>query len=400
MKQSSRRSLISQLIFMTLASSGEALADDARGYVDPHEVSDMRVARATYLRYAQRYATAAEDYGSMAIGYGGQAFGPGWPFSASPLAPQPSTQDLLMYMPYIGAERDQGSCGNCYVWAMTGAMEIARAIHDNASPNSRLSIQYYNSCHVPTDPLDPVLPCCGGNPDEFADWYNDLSGSQKVAIPWDNARWADKDLICESLRRTNIECDTLDTMSVRYPISTISVRRIETGLLDPAVDRGVAIARIKNAIDNNQPVITTIQFSTRDRYRKFVYWWNYKSESDVLDLDVEDPCEVAETEVPFGHTMLIVGYGHDSRGGYWNVLNSFGTTPDRPNGTLRLRMNMDYQCKMLNRGGREFMTLDVQFGDRPPSKNFLMSLPTDIGASRRLEPEHVNREPGRLALLH
>ncbi|WP_437940459.1 C1 family peptidase [Sorangium sp. So ce341] len=400
MKQNSHRSLISQLILMMLASSGEALAEDARGYVDPHEVSDMRVDRATYLRWAQRYAAAPEDYVSMAIGYAGQALGPGWPFTTSPLAPQLSMQDLLMYMPYIGTERDQGSCGNCYAWAMTGAMEIARAIHDNASPNNRLSIQYYNSCYVPKDPLEPAFPCCGGNPDEFADWYNDLSGSQKVAIPWENAEWADRNLTCESLQRTNIECGALDTTSVRYPISSINVRRIETGLLDTAVDRNVAIARIKNAIDNNKPVITTIQFSTRDRYRRFVYWWNYNSESDVFDLDVEHGCEVAETEVPFGHTMLIVGYGHDSRGGYWNVLNSFGTTSERPNGTLRLRTNMDYQCKMLDRGGREFMTLDVQFDDSLPSKNFLMSSSTDIGASWRFEPEHISRGPDHVALLH
>ncbi|MGK3984368.1 C1 family peptidase [Sorangium sp. So ce136] len=393
-------SMAAQMALVTLVSSGEALAEDARGYFDPHEASAMQISDATFLRWMERYARAPEDHVSLAMEHASQAVGWGSPFAKYLQPSQQVPQDLLMYMPYIGEERDQGSCGNCYAWAATGAMEIARAVHDNASPNDRLSVQYYNSCHVPTDPLEPGIPCCGGSLEEFADWYNDLSGSSKVAIPWEKAEWYDKHLSCESLQRTTKDCGALDTTTIQYPISSIGVQRIETGFFDADVNPRTAIARIKAAIDDKRPVILTINMGKDERYREFVYWWNNKTEADVLDLDAEHYCEVGPTEGIFGHTMLIVGYSGDYGDGYWNVLNSFGVTPDRRHGTLRLKMNMDYRCNIRGGAGRMFRTLDVQFSDGAPTKNFLMSSSMDIGASWQFEPEPVSRGPERTALLY
>ena len=52
----------------------------------------------------------------------------------------PSSMSLLSYLPYTPSQRDQGSCGNCWVWASTGALEIGHNI--NSGISDRLSIQY------------------------------------------------------------------------------------------------------------------------------------------------------------------------------------------------------------------------------------------------------------------
>jgi len=42
----------------------------------------------------------------------------------------PGSVNLLPLLPYIPSERDQGNCGNCWVWASTGAMEIEHNINN------------------------------------------------------------------------------------------------------------------------------------------------------------------------------------------------------------------------------------------------------------------------------
>jgi len=38
------------------------------------------------------------------------------------------SKSLLSYLPYTPSERAQGVCGNCWVWASTGALEIDHAV--------------------------------------------------------------------------------------------------------------------------------------------------------------------------------------------------------------------------------------------------------------------------------
>ena len=51
---------------------------------------------------------------------------------------------LLDHMNYKPEQRNQGNCGNCWIWAGTGALEIALDVQEGIK--DRLSIQYVNSC--------------------------------------------------------------------------------------------------------------------------------------------------------------------------------------------------------------------------------------------------------------
>ena len=62
---------------------------------------------------------------------------------------------LLNHIQYTPSERNQGSCGNCWVWAGTGVMEIALDVQN--SIHERLSTQFLNSCKTDS------YACCGGN---------------------------------------------------------------------------------------------------------------------------------------------------------------------------------------------------------------------------------------------
>ena len=95
--------------------------------------------------------------------------------------------DFLDRIDYDPAQRNQGNCGNCWVWAGTGVMEITHDKDDGVF--DRLSIQYLDSCR--TD-----WACCGGGLGGFATWYS----GQGLAVPWHNtnASFADAGRNCQS----------------------------------------------------------------------------------------------------------------------------------------------------------------------------------------------------------
>lgn len=41
-----------------------------------------------------------------------------------------ASRSLLNHLSYMPAERDQGSCGNCWVWAGTGVLEVALSVNE------------------------------------------------------------------------------------------------------------------------------------------------------------------------------------------------------------------------------------------------------------------------------
>jgi len=90
---------------------------------------------------------------------------------------------LLSRLQYTPSQRNQVSCGNCWVWASTGVMGIALNVQEGIS--DRLSIQYLNSCNG----TGSDHACCGGTATMFATYY---TGAGK-AIPWSNtnADWRD-----------------------------------------------------------------------------------------------------------------------------------------------------------------------------------------------------------------
>ena len=96
-----------------------------------------------------------------------------------------TSMSLLGYLQYTPSERYQGSCGDCWVWAGTGVMEIALDVQNGI--RDRLSTQFLSSCK--TDNF-----CCGAWLSDFANWY----GGKGYAIPWanSNAFFQDASKVC------------------------------------------------------------------------------------------------------------------------------------------------------------------------------------------------------------
>ena len=44
-----------------------------------------------------------------------------------------TSMNLLDYLSYIPSQREQGSCGDCWVWASTGVLEIAQSVQEGGS---------------------------------------------------------------------------------------------------------------------------------------------------------------------------------------------------------------------------------------------------------------------------
>jgi hypothetical protein len=233
-----------------------------------------------------------------------------------------SSLNLLSHLNYIPAERDQGSCGNCWAWAGTGALEIAldlqQGVHD------RLSVQFINSCN------SAINSCNGGQLTDLTGFY----AEQRYAIPWSNtnAQW-------QSASGTNtVSCSAIGKVP-QYGISSVGAQTISTHGLGQAT----AIANIKAALNQNKPIWFAFLMATAQDWNTFYSFWNNQSESAVWSDFFPGQ---SWTSGGAGHAVLVVGYNEDDPiKPYWIVLNSWGTANGlRPNGLFRVSMNLDYDA--------------------------------------------------------
>ena len=249
---------------------------------------------------------------------------------------------LLSHLKYTPSERDQGNCNNCWAWAGTGVMGIALDMEEGVF--DRLSVQFTSSCNMAMD-------CCEGG------WLSDLTSfytSQGYSIPWSNsnADWQNGDGNC------NVPCNAIST-SPNYPITSITTETIST----QNVGQAAAIANIKNVLNQNRAVFFGFFLGVLEDWQAFFSFWNNESEDVVWNFD--DSCGKTYTPFGGGHAVLCVGYNDDDpNNSYWIMVNSWGTTPNRPNGIFRLDMDMDYDCVFYDRGlywSYYWQTLDVDF---------------------------------------
>jgi C1A family cysteine protease len=261
------------------------------------------------------------------------------------------------FLDYIPSERDQLNCGDCWVWASTGVMEIALGAQYELK--DRLSIQYLQSCITDTN------ACCGGTLDQFVDLYNQLSFS----VPWsnENASFQDGSRPCDN-NPSSISCDSISTI-LGYPITSIQGQTIPT----TGVGQSTAIANIKNVLHQGKGVYFGFYLSD---FRNFSNFWGNEPEATLWSFDPY--CGQTWGDQSGGHAVLIVGYDDnylDPKDHYWIVLNSWGITSGRPTGLFRMPMVMNYDCLLRETDGStfyalQFQTLDIQFGitETPLSK--------------------------------
>jgi len=264
-----------------------------------------------------------------------------------------TSMDLLGYLQYTPSERDQVSCGDCWVWASTGIMEIALNVQN--SVKNRLSTQLLQSCETNS------YACCGGNPNDFSGWYQ----GKGFMIPWanSNAFFQDGSRSCPSDNSSLVSCGSIST-TPNYAITSIQPVIIPT----QGVGQSKAISNIKNILHQNKGVWYGFWLSDDAGWPAFHDFWNNHNESSVWNPD-----PYSGQTFGGGHAVLIVGYNDDDPANpYWIVLNSWGTQNGlRPNGLFHLAMKINYDDYLIDNNNQkgpslQFYTYDVTFNTQSP----------------------------------
>jgi len=245
----------------------------------------------------------------------------------------PDAYSVLGRLDYNATERKQGSCGNCWVWAGTGCMEVAHDAENDVF--DRLSIQYLNSLYY--DGTGNGYACCGGTLGKFTDFY---SINTAFAIPWDNtnAIWQDGGACCckdYGCSPPNDET-TVPTASIATTPYYIITHIEERTILTQGVGNATAIDNIKSVLASDSAVWFAFYLPTGDDWTTFGNFWGTGSETDLWSPD--DSCGHIWDANGGGHAVLCVGYNETADPPYWIMLNSWGTTDNRPDGLFRMNM--------------------------------------------------------------
>ena len=280
--------------------------------------------------------------------------------------------DLLPLLDYVPNERDQGMCGNCWTWAGTGVLEVALNIEEGIK--DRLSIQLFNSLWPGTIGSD--WACCGGILSYFAEWYEDTG----IAIPWDNpgGSWYDESSTCDD--GESIIPPSVITLEPYYPIGQCEPENVPTH----EVGQAAAISAIKNVLHQNKAVQFSFYMPNLAHQLDFINFWNWSTEEQLWHPD--SYCGQPWVSGA-GHAVVCVGYDETNpEEPYWIMLNSWGTTPDRPQGLFRVAMDMDYDCTFTVGTEHEYsflwQTLAVEFDFPAPQLEHVIAYPNPFDKSR------------------
>ncbi|MCA1917432.1 S8 family serine peptidase [Methanospirillum hungatei] len=254
----------------------------------------------------------------------------------APLSSIQGSKSLLSNIQYTPSERNQGNCGNCWVWASTGVIENALTVQNGIK--NRLSIQYFDSNYNGGSATTGA--CNGGWASTFANFHS-TTGFKQV-IPWSNtnAYYNDR-YACNYGCGAQTPASSIAT-SPNYPITSISTSWITT----TGVSQAQAIANIKAQIDANKAVWWAFFLPDSSSWSAFNSFWAYQTESALWNPDSYNNMVYGSSGG--GHAVIIVGYddtSSDPNQRYWIVLNSWGSNSNRPYGLFRLKMNMDYGGK-------------------------------------------------------
>ncbi len=270
--------------------------------------------------------------------------------------PKPVLLDKITYTP---SERNQGSCGNCWVWAGTAQLEILHNVEHGV--NDRLSIQFFDSCFPTT--TDGYYPCDGGNLGTFLNFYNTWSVAPYV--PWSNSNAYYQD--ASGGTAPHVACSAI-AQAPAYNGDPNAFTRA-TVPTTGGVGQAAAIANIKNVLGQNKGVEFDFCLADHNDWYGaggFQDFFDHSSETVIWNPD--QYCGHWWVNGEGGcHGVVIVGYDDnaaDPTNPYWIVLNSWGAPTGHPNGFFRMKMNMNYNCILHEAGysdwyARGFQTINT-----------------------------------------
>ena len=249
---------------------------------------------------------------------------------------------LLSTLPYDPALRNQGSCGNCWVFASIASIELQMAAQEMPE---RLSIQAFNSGW--TGPKEFVkyswFACDGGTPNWFVEYY--LTDGEMQLIPWSNEGAAFADASCTKASCTGPQIPDKDIVKIpAYTIDSITNDRVIT----TNIETKVAISNIKTLVDNDIPVLLALFFPHREAWQDFYTFWEHGDEKAHAFDVTRYAGSIWNYAQGGGHQVLVTGYYEDGETGYFECLNSWGGSENRPNGTFLIKMDVNYNSAYRN----------------------------------------------------
>jgi hypothetical protein len=254
----------------------------------------------------------------------------------------PSSFSLLSHVPQY-TDRNQGEyCENCWVWACTGAVEIAHDIQNGRF--DRLSIQYFDSNY------NGGFPCCAEYPIQYVNFYS----SAGEFIPWSNSQadYRDGNLYCGAYAA--VPSGSISN-NPYYPISSIRYLTLPHG-----IGTSASIDSIKNELSQGKGVIFTFALPTGTAWNDFINFWNTRS--DNYNFDQWN--NILTDSNGKGHAVMCVGW--DDSTNSWIMLNSWGTNPKHPYGTFKVKMDMNYDMSFGSKPQIYFANIDVTFSGSIP----------------------------------
>ncbi len=242
---------------------------------------------------------------------------------------------LYDYLPWTDIKnRNQGSYGNCWVWACTGAVEIDHNISTGIS--DKLSIGYVDRYFY----YSGRYAGAGGYLSDLTNFYNSKDFGNpniKCFIPSSNANADYQDF--DNPYEKSAHLGDISTIP-NYSFSNFNfIPQYDFTTKEQAIDW------IRDSIDEGKPVVLNMAFPDN---RKSGSWGDFNNFWVNEGNNIYEPdCRKSFSyEKEFCHMMLIVGYDLNSR--TWTVLNSWGVNDAHPDGTFLMKMDSDYVWKINN----------------------------------------------------